>query len=125
MARTKILVGKRLKQRIEYAASRLAYYPSSSSWCRAVALQAVQAQRAGRRLSQPLGDLEPLNQELFIYDLSPDEKRLIEEAATEAVGEAGVSDWLRRCFEAELERLEIAGTTEPTASHPMSLRHPA
>jgi hypothetical protein len=125
LARTKILVGKRLKQRIEYAASRLAYYPSASSWCRAVALQAVQAQRAGRRLPQPLTDLEPLNQELFIYDLSPEEKRLIEQAASEAVGEAGVSDWLRRCFEAELERLEVAGTAEPAAPHPLPLRHPA
>lgn len=107
MSRTKLLVGKRLKERIEYVAAELAYYPSASSWCRAVALQAAQVQREGRGVSPQLEDPgEPLNQELFIYDLSPEEKRLIEAAATQAVGEAGVSYWLRRCFAAEIDRME-------------------
>lgn len=114
MDRSKLKVGQALKRRIEYGALNLAHYPSVSSWCRAVALQAIQAQGAGRAHTLPPAPEhgEPLDKEIRIY-LSPAEKQQIEMAAG---GPGAIGPWLRGWVVWELDRLEAGEAVRSMSS---------
>jgi hypothetical protein len=113
LGRSKLKVGQALKRRIEYGALNLAHYPAVSSWCRAVALQAIQAQGAGRAHARPPDPEhgEPLDKEIRIY-LSSAEKQQIEAAG----GPGAIGPWLRGWVVWELDRLEVGEAVRSMSS---------
>ena len=105
MDRSKLKVGQALKRRIEYGALNLAHYPSVSSWCRAVALQAIQAQGAGRAHApapQPGAWEKPRTKRFGSISVRPRSSRL----RWPAGGPGAIGPWLRGWVVWELDRLE-------------------